>query len=206
MSGSPHQSSTVWKVLHGAPPTPPPARRDPDRHPVNAGTQQKAAAAAAAAGLHSAPASPGASSYLQQQQQQQYQQQQAAAMGLSSSAVSLQLSPSLHGTAAAGALRHQHSSSMDDGAFLHQGYAGAFAGDLQQPHKQAWASLNSPRNHQSAAGSPWGKLPAVATASSPDPDLRSQVRTQQPAAHAALHKHACVSVTKHSQRVTGHSC
>lgn len=100
-------------------------------------------------------------------------------MGVSNSAVSLQLSPSLHGTVAAGALRHQHSSSMDDGALMHQGYAGTFPGDImQQPNKQAWPSLNSPRGHQSQAGLPWGKLPAVATASSPDPESRSQVGTQ----------------------------
>jgi hypothetical protein len=43
--GSPHRPTDVWKVLHGAPPTPPAPRRDPDRSPQpNAGQQQKAAA------------------------------------------------------------------------------------------------------------------------------------------------------------------
>lgn len=44
-NSSPVKQSDIWKVLHGAPPTPPPPRRDPDRNPVpapTAGQQQKA--------------------------------------------------------------------------------------------------------------------------------------------------------------------
>lgn len=168
MSGSPHhQSSTVWKVLHGAPPTPPAARRDPDRFP-NAGQQQKAAAAGQAA-----PASPG--SYLQQQQQQ-YQHQ---TIGLSSSAVSLQLSPTLHKTSGP-SIMHQHSISMDDSILQQQ--QGVYPGDMQQQtlqhqtsaSRQAWPTLSSPKG-QSPARSPWSKLPAVTNATSPDPESRNQV-------------------------------
>lgn len=175
MSGSSpkHQSSTVWKVLHGAPPTPPPARRDPDRHPQpHAGQQQKEAAAAAAAALQvSSPA--GQTTTYRQQQPTQYQQQ---THGLSSSAVSLQLSPSLHNTTG----RHQplqHSSSMDDG-FLHLQQT-AYQADMPMPvaqNKQGWPTLSSPKG-QANASSPWGKLPSVSTASSPDHDLHAS-RTQ----------------------------
>lgn len=157
-----HQaSSTVWKVLHGAPPTPPPARRDPDRHPViNAGQQQKAAAAG----------SNNNNPYLQ------------ATLGLSSSAVSVQLPPSLHGTAG-GNMRphHQLSASMDDaGSFLHQQQQQQQYYQQQlSPSKQAWPSLSSPRGQQNTNSvvSPWGKLPAVPAAASPehDPMGRNQV-------------------------------
>ena len=175
------QSTTVWKVLHGAPPTPPPARRDPDGHP-NAGQQQKAAAAAAASPHH---------------HQQQHNQHRQHMQALSSSAVSLQLAPSLHSTAP-GASWHQqhlqHSSSMDEAFLQHQQLASS--GDMQlmqqqqhqqvllSPSKQAWPTLCSPKAPV-PAGSPWGKLPAVATASSPEPDMaRSQVCGQ--------HKHNCM--------------
>jgi hypothetical protein len=68
---------------------------------------------------------------------------------------------------------------MDDAAFLHQTH-GSYLSDMQQqqlqhsPSKQAWPNLSSPKG-QSPASSPWSKLPAVATASSPDPDSRNQV-------------------------------
>lgn len=211
MSNSPHQSTTVWKVLHGAPPTPPPARRDPDRHPQpNAGQQQKAAIAA---GLHSAPASPG--SYLQQQQQQ-YQQQQTL-QGLSSSAVSLQLSPSLHGTLRHQQNMHQHSSSLDDATFLHYAHQGDTQLQQQQqmqqqsPSKQAWPNLSSPKQGQSPASSPWGKLPAVATASSPDPDLRNQVcllasSTCSCIHSTAIHTHLTAKCSLATARFAGVQC
>lgn len=54
-SNSLHKQSDVWKVLHGAPPTPPAPRRDPDRNPVpipTAGQQQRAAALAAQQAEH----------------------------------------------------------------------------------------------------------------------------------------------------------
>lgn len=157
--------STVWKVLHGAPPTPPPARRDPDR---NAGHQQKQAAAAATAASQSP-----------------YPHQQHT-MGLSSSAVSLQLSPTLQHSTSGLHQHHQHSMSMDDAALLHHQHPGFPGGDLQQqmhmqqqgsPNKQAWPSLSSPKGQGSPAGSPWGRLPAVPTASSPELEPRNQVCT-----------------------------
>ncbi len=168
MSDTKNQS-TVWKVLHGAPPTPPAVRRDPDRHPhINAGQQQKQAAAATA----------GSPSSLYPPQQH--------TMGLSSSAVSLQLAPTLQHNTAGLQQHHQHSISMDDAALLHHHHAGYAAGDLQQqmhmqpqgsPNKQAWPSLSSPKGQGSPAGSPWGRLPAVPTASSPERDSRNQVHT-----------------------------
>jgi hypothetical protein len=88
---------------------------------------------------------------------------------------------------------HQLSSSIDDAGFLHQTH-GSYLSDMQQqqlqhaPSRQAWPNLSSPKA-QSPAISPWSKLPAVATASSPDPDSRSQVRLHaQPIAVTFVHK------------------
>jgi hypothetical protein len=73
---------------------------------------------------------------------------------------------------------------MDDAALLHHQHAGFSTGDLQQQmhmqqlgslNKQAWPILSSPKGQGSPAGSPWGRLPAVPTASSPELEPRNQV-------------------------------
>jgi hypothetical protein len=71
-----NESKDVWKVLHGAPPTPPPQRRDPDRFPQTV---------------------PG--SELQQQQQQQQQgawSTGSPGAGLRISSSNIQLQPISH--------------------------------------------------------------------------------------------------------------
>lgn len=122
---SPHRTTNVWKVLHGAPPTPPAPRRDPDRNPQpNAGQQQKAAAAAEGMGSPGMPM-PAASS-----------PSQAAGLGrhhhtLNSSLDTLQLPP--------GSMLR---SSLDDIMQLQRQQQQQL---LQQQHgaKQAWGA-NAP--------------------------------------------------------------
>lgn len=140
MSGSSPHQSTVWKVLHGAPPTPQPQRRDPDRSPQqqqHAGQQQKAAAAAAAA---------HASRPLDQLS---HAQQQLVPHGLSSSGISLQLASGFHQV-------HQHQlseqrpASHGIHAWAGSHHAGPVAGWAKLPALGTTAAAEQQQQHADA--------------------------------------------------------
>lgn len=132
-TGSPGKQSDVWKVLHGAPPTPLPPRRDPDRNPIpapTAGQQQKAALAAQQV-PYSSPNAVGGNSPGQLSNQQQIYS--------TGSLDTLHLPPAAYTANARGA--GQLRSSLDNLVFRQQ-FNGLSSPEQQQYGgvRQAWGA------------------------------------------------------------------